>query len=104
MRSFEPVWWSELPHISRICAGVGVPLLCWIVWIDTVLALQPIRRVDDGVSQGLISIFLGPVAFLLVIAAVVGVRREGVARVIAYCGVSWPVLMAVACFAAFTFY
>lgn len=104
MRSFAPAWWSALPRITKVCGVIGVPVLCWIVWIDVALAHQPVRHVDEGVGQGLITLFLGPAAFLLVVAAAVGVRREGAARVIAYCGVLWPVVMEVACFAAFTFY
>lgn len=96
--------WSALPLVSRVCAAIGVPLLCWIAWIDVALARQPTRHVDEGVGQGLLTIFLGPTALLFVVAAAVGVRREGAARVIAYCGVLWPVVMEIACFAAFTFY
>lgn len=96
---------SALPLVSRVCAVTGAPLLCWIVWVDLVLVMQPTRRVDDGVGQGLLTIFLGPTALLFVLATVTGaVWREGAARVVAYCGVLWPVLVTIAYFAAFTFY
>ena len=104
VRSFVPAWWAERPRLTKVCALVGAPILCWIVWIDAALAHQPERRVDEGVAQGLVTIFLGPAALLLTVAATLGARRESAARVIAYCGVLWPVLMVVVCFAAFAFY
>lgn len=72
--------------------------------MDVALAHRPVRHVDEGVGEGLITIFLAPAAILLILAAIVGIRREGAARVIAYCALLWPVLMEVACFAAFNFY
>lgn len=96
--------WSELPRVSQVCAVIGVALLCCIVWIDIALARRSARRVDDGVVEGVLTIFLGPTAILFVLAGGIGARRESAARVLAFCGVLWPVVMEVAYFAAFTFY
>lgn len=97
-------YWSRLPLVSKVCGITGIVLVGWIVWLRVALVRQPVRHVDDGIGQALWTIFLGPTALLFVLAAAVGMRRERVARVIAYCGVLWPVLMEIACFAAFTVY
>lgn len=104
VRSSIRARWSALPPVSRVCGVTGTPLLCWIVWIDLTLATRPTRHVDDGVVQGLLTIFLGPTALLFVLATVMGVWREGAARVVAFCGVLWPVLVTIVYFAAFTLY
>ena len=79
--------------MTKVCGIAGMPLLSWILW-------GSVQHRDDSIGRVLLIGLLGPTALLLVVAAAVGVRWPNAARVIAYCGVLWPVAIEVACFLA----